>query len=42
MIEEMIEAEISTSLILRGRIKLVDKEPDGTLHIIDYKTGNKV
>ncbi|MDD5038909.1 MAG: PD-(D/E)XK nuclease family protein [Dehalococcoidales bacterium] len=40
MMEEMIEAEISTGLVLRGRIDRVDKEPDGTLHIIDYKTGN--
>jgi putative RecB family exonuclease len=40
MMEEMVEAEISTGLVLRGRIDRVDKEPDGTLHIIDYKTGN--
>ncbi len=39
MIEEMVEAEISTGLVLRGRIDRVDKNPDGTLHIIDYKTG---
>ncbi len=40
MMEEMIEVEISTGLVLRGRIDRVDKETDGTLHIIDYKTGN--
>jgi putative RecB family exonuclease len=40
IMEEMVEAEISTGLILRGRIDRVDKQPDGTLHIIDYKTGN--
>ncbi|MFC2072520.1 RecB family exonuclease [Chloroflexota bacterium] len=40
MMEEMVGAEISTGLVLRGRIDRVDKEPDGTLHIIDYKTGN--
>ena len=42
MMEEMVQAEISTGLILRGRMDRVDKEPDGTLHIIDYKTGNTV
>lgn len=40
MMEELVEAEISTGLVLRGRIDRVDKEPDATLHIIDYKTGN--
>lgn len=40
MMEEMVEAEISIGLVLRGRIDRVDKQPDGTLHIIDYKTGN--
>ena len=40
MMEEMVEAEISTGVVLRGRIDRVDKETDSTLHIIDYKTGN--
>ena len=40
MMEEMVEAEISPGLVLRGRIDRVDKLPDGSLHIIDYKTGN--
>jgi len=40
MMEELVETEISTGLVLRGRIDRVDKEPDATLHIIDYKTGN--
>ena len=40
MTEEMVESEISTGLVLRGRIDRVDKLPDDTLHIIDYKTGN--
>jgi len=40
MMEELVEAEVSTGLILRGRIDRVDKNPDSTLHIIDYKTGN--
>ena len=41
MMEELVEAEINTGLVLRGRIDRVDKQPDGSLHIIDYKTGNK-
>ena len=40
MMEEMVESEISAGVVLRGRIDRVDKETDGTLHIIDYKTGN--
>ncbi|MFA5450609.1 MAG: PD-(D/E)XK nuclease family protein [Dehalococcoidales bacterium] len=40
MMEEMVEAEVTTGLILRGRMDRVDKELDATLHIIDYKTGN--
>ncbi|MBI4286190.1 MAG: PD-(D/E)XK nuclease family protein [Chloroflexi bacterium] len=40
MMEEMVEAEISVGVVLRGRIDRVDKESDGTLHIIDYKTGS--
>ena len=40
MMEELVEAEISAGLVLRGRIDRVDKEPDGSLHLIDYKTGS--
>lgn len=40
MLEEPVEAEITPGLILRGRVDRVDKEADGSLHIIDYKTGN--
>ena len=40
MMEELVESEISAGVVLRGRIDRVDKEPDDTLHIIDYKTGN--
>jgi putative RecB family exonuclease len=39
MLETPIEAKITPGLILRGRVDRVDKEPDGCLHIIDYKTG---
>ena len=40
MLEEPVEAEITSGLILRGRVDRVDRELDGSLHIIDYKTGN--
>jgi putative RecB family exonuclease len=39
MLEKPIEAEITPGLILRGRVDRVDKQLDGSLHIIDYKTG---
>ena len=40
MMEEFLEAEITPGLLLRGRLDRVDQEPGGSLHIIDYKTGN--
>jgi putative RecB family exonuclease len=39
MLEAPIEAGITPGLILRGRVDRVDKQLDGSLHIIDYKTG---
>jgi len=39
MLETPIEAEITPGLIVRGRVDRVDKQPDGSLHVIDYKTG---
>jgi len=39
MTERYHEAPLAQGVILRGRIDRVDKEADGTLHIIDYKTG---
>jgi len=39
MLETPIEAGITPGLILRGRVDRVDKQLDGSLHIIDYKTG---
>jgi len=39
MLEAPIEAEVTPGLTLRGRVDRVDRERDGTLHIIDYKTG---
>lgn len=38
--ETLLEAQITRGLILTGRLDRVDKENDGSLHIIDYKTGN--
>ena len=40
LVEASLEAEITRSLVLQARIDRVDLESDGTLHIIDYKTGN--
>ncbi len=38
--EEAMQTEISPGVILRGRVDRIDREADGSLHIIDYKTGN--
>lgn len=40
--EELVEAEISAGLVLRGRIDMVDRKTDDSLHLIDYKTGSVV
>jgi putative RecB family exonuclease len=40
LVEALFEAEITRSLTLQARIDRVDLQADGTLHIIDYKTGN--
>jgi len=40
MLEESLETQITVGVILRGRIDRVDRETDGSFHIIDYKTGN--
>jgi len=39
MMEESLEVEITPGLILRCRVDRVDRQADGSLHIIDYKTG---
>lgn len=39
MLERQIEEEITPGLVLRGKVDRVDKQPDGSLHVIDYKTG---
>lgn len=38
--EWTFETAIAPGVILNGRIDRIDRYPDGTLHIIDYKTGN--
>jgi putative RecB family exonuclease len=39
MIENNHRAELTEDILLKGRIDRVDKESDGSLHIVDYKTG---
>jgi putative RecB family exonuclease len=41
MLEKPIEAKVTAGLVLHARVDRVDKQPDGTLHVIDYKTGKK-
>jgi len=39
VMEELMEAEVTPGLTLRGRVDRIDREPDDSLHVIDYKTG---
>ena len=39
MVEDYHSAELTDNILLKGKIDRVDKEADGSLHIIDYKTG---
>jgi putative RecB family exonuclease len=39
MVEPYFQVDIEPGTILFGRLDRLDEEPDGTLHIIDYKTG---
>lgn len=39
MVEDYHSVELANNIILKGRIDRVDKEADGSLHVIDYKTG---
>jgi len=39
MLERFHEAPIHENIILNGRIDRIDQTDDGSLHIIDYKTG---
>ena len=38
-VEAYLQAEVAPGVILFGRMDRIDEEPDGTLHIIDYKAG---
>ena len=38
-LEKFHEARLDAEVILNGKIDRIDKLPDGSLHIIDYKTG---
>jgi putative RecB family exonuclease len=39
MVEPYFQVEIAPGVVLFGRVDRIDAEPDGSLHIIDYKTG---
>ncbi len=39
-VEEYVQVQIAPDVTLFGRMDRIDEEPDGTLHIIDYKTGS--
>ena len=40
LLEAYFETEIAPGIVLFGRMDRIDEERDGTLHIIDYKTGS--
>jgi putative RecB family exonuclease len=40
MQEEFMKTEVTAGVFLCGRLDRVDMQPDGSLHIVDYKTGN--
>lgn len=40
IMEKAMKTQITLGLVLRSRVDRIDREPDGSLHIIDYKTGN--
>jgi RecB family exonuclease len=39
LLERFHEAPVSENLVVNGRIDRIDQIGDGTLHVIDYKTG---
>jgi putative RecB family exonuclease len=39
-VEAYVQVQIAPEVTLFGRMDRIDEEPDGTLHIIDYKTGS--
>ena len=38
-VEAYVQVSIAPDVTLFGRMDRIDEEPDGTLHIVDYKTG---
>ena len=41
MVEKGLEAQLGSGIVLYAKADRVDREADGNLHIVDYKTGNK-
>ncbi len=39
MVEAYFQVRLAPNILLFGRIDRIDEEPDGSLHVIDYKTG---
>ncbi len=39
MLERFHEAPVGENVVLMGRIDRIDRQEDGSLHVIDYKTG---
>jgi putative RecB family exonuclease len=40
MVEPYFQVEIAPDITLFGRVDRIDEEPEGSLHLIDYKTGS--
>lgn len=40
-VEAYLQVDVAPGVTLFGRMDRIDEEPDGTLHIIDYKTGTQ-
>jgi DNA helicase-2/ATP-dependent DNA helicase PcrA len=40
-VEETMVLQLSSGVRLLGKVDRIDENEDGTLHIVDYKTGNK-
>jgi RecB family exonuclease len=41
MVEPYFQVEVAPGVTLFGRLDRIDEEPDGTLHVIDYKGGTE-
>jgi len=41
MVEPYFQVEVAPGVTLFGRVDRIDEEPDGSLHVIDYKTGTQ-